>query len=59
MPYLSPLTVLLIKTSIDYAKINASKINQNAIIVRIRERKNVKFSKIDKKGNKLLRKIIF
>ena len=48
--YLPSLTVLLIRNSTNFAKVNTSQINQNALIAKNKHmRENVKISKIDKK----------
>ena len=48
--YLPPLTVLLFRNTTNFAKVNTSQINQNALIAKNKHmRENVKISKIDKK----------
>ena len=48
--YLPSLTVLLIRNSTNFAKVNTSQINQNTLIAKNKHmRENVKISKIDKK----------
>ena len=48
--YLPSLTVLLVRNSTHFAKVNTSQINQNTLIAKNKHmRENVKISNLDKK----------